>query len=99
MKPIYFHPDANFEAEEAADRYEAIRLGLGKDFRDELLAAVSRVRHNPLLYAVEEGSIRIAPLHRFPYSLIYEELTDQIWVAAVAHQSRRPGYWRRRRQT
>jgi hypothetical protein len=24
------------------------------------------------------------------------ELADQIWIAAVAHQRRRPGYWRSR---
>jgi toxin ParE1/3/4 len=73
--------------------------GLGYEFRDELQAALARVRENPLLYAAESGSIRIAPLHRFPYSLIYEELTDRPWIAAVAHQSRRPGYWSRRRPT
>jgi hypothetical protein len=97
VKPVNFHPDANWEAEQAAERYEAIRPGLGYDFRDELLAAVARIRDNPFLYAAESDSMRIAPLHRFPYSLIYEDLTDRIWIAAVAHQSRRPGYWRRRR--
>ncbi len=27
----------------------------------------------------------------------YEELADRIWVAAVRHQHRRPGYWSRRK--
>ncbi len=39
----------------------------------------------------------MAPLHRFPYSVIYEELADHIWVAAVGHHSRQPGYWACRR--
>jgi toxin ParE1/3/4 len=96
VKPASFHPDARQEAEEAADRYEGIRPGLGFDFRDDLEAALTRIRDNPLLYAAESGSIRIAPLHRFPYSLIYEDMTDRVWIAAVAHHSRRPGYWKRR---
>ena len=35
-------------------------------------------------------------LSRFPYIVFYLELDDTIWVAAVAHTSRRPGYWRDR---
>jgi hypothetical protein len=27
----------------------------------------------------------------------YVELDDAIWIAAVAHQKRRPGYWTRRK--
>lgn len=97
MKPVTFHPDAALEAREAARRYETIRQGLGRQFRDKLKEALARVKDNPLLYAAESGSIRLAPLHRFPYSLVYEDLPDRVWVAAVAHHSRRPGYWSRRR--
>jgi hypothetical protein len=97
VKPIVFHPDAAQEAGDAADYYEGLRAGLGDDFRAELDAALARIRQDPQLYAAESGSVRICPLHRFPYSVYYEELADRIWVAAVGHQSRRPGYWARRR--
>jgi hypothetical protein len=96
VKPVDFHPDAADEARREAERYESIRPGLGADFRAELDAALARIRSNPHMYAAESGSIRVAPLHRFPHSVIYEELTDRIWVAAVAPHSRRPGYWARR---
>ena len=97
MKPIDFHADAAQEARDAAARYEGLRAGLGLDFRAELEAALVRIKQNPQLYAAESGSIRVCPLHRFPYSVFYQELADRIWVAAVGHHSRRPGYWRRRR--
>jgi hypothetical protein len=32
-------------------------------------------------------------LKRFPYTVYYLELDHSIWIAAVAHQQRRPGYW------
>jgi len=35
-------------------------------------------------------------IKRFPYSLIHTIADDEIRVLAVAHQSRRPGYWRQR---
>jgi plasmid stabilization system protein ParE len=96
VKPIDFHPDAAQEANDAVDYYDGLRSGLGDDFRAELDAALARIQQNPQLYAVESGSIRVCPLHRFPYSVYYEELADRVWVAAVGHQSRRPGYWARR---
>ncbi len=69
MKPVDFHPNAAEEAQQGAARYEGIRPGLGYEFRDELQSTLARVRDNPLLYAAESGSIRIAPLHQFSYSL------------------------------
>jgi hypothetical protein len=97
MKPVDFHPDAADEAREAVDYYNGLRAGLGDDFRAELDAALARIQQNPQLYAVERGSIRVCPLHRFPYAIYYEELVDRLWVAAVGQLNRRPGYWSRRR--
>ena len=70
MKRADFHPDAADEARQAAARYEAIQMALGDDFCTELGATLARVEHNPLIYALESGHLRVAPLHRFPYSLI-----------------------------
>jgi hypothetical protein len=33
---------------------------------------------------------------RFPFRVVYELQPDRIWIVAVAHLSRRPGYWTRR---
>lgn len=93
MKSIEFHPDAALEAREAAAFYEKAREGLGSDFREELAIVLKRIQENPQFYAAEDGSIRIGPLHRFPYAVYYEESDAHIWIAAVGHLSRRPGYW------
>src|SRR5262245_18562187 len=97
MKPVEFHPDAAEEAREAAAHYEDIRAGLGADLQVALAEALARIRDNPLLYAAESGTIRVCPLHRFPYAIFYEDLADRVWVAAVGHHRRRPSYWARRR--
>lgn len=95
---VDFHPEALNEAQEAGERYEAERTGLGGAFRLELSKIGERIGDNPYTFAVEEDSIRFAPFKRFPYSLVYEILDDRIWVLAVAHHSRRQGYWANRRQ-
>jgi hypothetical protein len=40
---------------------------------------------------------RVLALHNFPYSLVYRIQGDEIRIVAVAHHSRRPGYWVERR--
>lgn len=97
MTPVVFHPAAAEEVEQAAADYEARRAGLGQEFRSEFEAALGRIVENPKLYAVELGEFRACPLKRFPFTIFYIELEDRLWLSAVAHQSRRPGYWARRR--
>ena len=36
-------------------------------------------------------------IQRFPYSIIYTVVGDEIRILAVAHQSRHPGFWRSRK--
>lgn len=97
MKPVTLHSDAEAELREALDYYESRRAGLGGEFRREFEAALQQVRENPNLYAAEDDAgVRYCPLRRFPYTLVYLELDDRLWVAAVAHQRRRPRYWAQR---
>lgn len=35
-------------------------------------------------------------LKQFPFSLLYINRTDIVWVVAVAHGSRKPGFWKDR---
>jgi toxin ParE1/3/4 len=94
VKPVHVHQDAEAELRQALDYYERQRIGLGGRFRRELEAALQRVRENPQAYAIEDDlGTRYCPVNRFPYTLVYVELDDRIWVAAVAHQRRRPCYW------
>lgn len=35
-------------------------------------------------------------VERFPFSIVYVPFDEVLFVAAVAHMSRKPGYWLRR---
>jgi toxin ParE1/3/4 len=45
---------------------------------------------------LSDGEERRIPLRRTPYSLVYRTETRLIIILAIAHSSRRPGYWRSR---
>lgn len=40
--------------------------------------------------------VRRAGVHRFPYHVAYLVIEDEIRVLAIAHDRRRPGYWKPR---
>jgi plasmid stabilization system protein ParE len=98
MRPVTFDSEAEDEFRAAASYYENQRTGLGDDFVAEVEQAVQRIAQMPQAFP-PHGSSELPKciLHRFPYTLFFLELQDRAWIAAVAQQRRRPGYWSHRR--
>jgi plasmid stabilization system protein ParE len=94
--PYTFHPDADAELEEAALFYESRMAGLGRSFAAEVERTVALVREYPDAGSAVAPKRRQVLVARFPYSIVYRQDPDAIVIVAVAHQRRRPGYWRRR---
>lgn len=90
---VIFSPEARLEFEDAERYYDKQVEGLGRRFRSEVKAALSRMRAWPLSCPEERGEIRRLLLSRFPYKLLYSLESDHIYVIAVAHQHRQPDYW------
>ena len=65
-------------------------------FRTEALSAIDRLCTDALMWPEDEDEIRRYVLRHFPYTIYYEVLGNIVTVLAVAHQRRRPGYWRKR---
>lgn len=66
------------------------------DLGIEVERVVELLTENPELGAPAEGEIRHFVLRRFPFSVIYAEVGEVLYILAVAHGSRRPGYWSER---
>lgn len=94
MKPFTIHAEAEAEVRVSVAYYEVRRAGLGREFRQEFEATLDRIRRMPQAFtAVDDQGTRKHRFQRFPYTVYYVELDDSIWIVAVAHQKRRPGYW------
>ena len=98
---VVFLPQARSELDDGADWYEDRQIGLGVLFNRAVQAVLSVLTVHPRLYGevsprVRRREIRQAPVADFPYTVIYEVRPDELLILAVAHNSLRPYYWRRR---
>lgn len=92
-----FHPEAENEFNEAIDYYEDIEPGLGYDFAIEVHSTIIRSVNFPKAWTALEGDVRRSLVRRFPYGILYSEEEGGIFIVAVMHLHRKPGYWKHRR--
>ncbi len=93
---LEFHPEAEMELIEAATHYELQVPGLGERFEAEVRRATEILLEHPAIGASADPDLRSFILNRFPFTLYYSATSDVLRIEAVAHQRRRPGYWRSR---
>lgn len=93
---LEFHPEAELELIEAAAHYELQVPGLGQRFEAEVRRATDILLDHPDIGSPADPHLRRFVLNRFPFTLYYSATSDVLRIEVVAHQSRRPGYWRLR---
>jgi plasmid stabilization system protein ParE len=98
VKRVVFHPEAEAEFLAAARFYETHEPGLGPDFISEVRRAAGGLVAYPGVGHRFSKRLRRILVRRFPFALVYRVEPDTIFIVAVAHLRRRPGYWRRRQQ-
>jgi plasmid stabilization system protein ParE len=96
VKPVILRPAAEADLADAYAWYERQRAGLGADFLSAATDAASFISDQPEAYQVLHRDVRRAPLHRFPYGLLYRVYPDRMVVVACFHARRNPLVWRRR---
>ena len=91
------HPLAEDELTSGAVFYaNRVNAALGQDFIAEFERSVALLRQYPKMGSPWRGVLRRLPIRRFPYSIVYYLSGDVLRVVAVAHQARKPDYWRGR---
>ncbi len=93
---LRLHPAALRELNEGATYYDGEELGLGSAFIDEVERALQQILQFPEACPLTLGPVRKKVVSAFPYSVMYSVLDERVIVLAVAHQHRRPFYWRDR---
>lgn len=97
MRGFRLHLLAQEDLQEAAGFYERERQGLGSRFLVEVERVIERLLLHPESAPRVSRHLRMARVGTFPYNVLYRIEDDRIFVLAVFHQRRRPGYGRNRR--
>ena len=94
---IVFHDEAAAEYDAAFDWYLARSPNAALRFDVEVDNALRQIVDNPRRWADGTSHTRRYPLRKFPFLLIYREMPqNRIEIVAVAHTSRKPGFWKQR---
>jgi plasmid stabilization system protein ParE len=96
---VVLHPEAEAEILGAQRYYSEIRPALGRRFYDELSALLLRVAERPLAFKQFAPPARRAFAPHFPYAVVYVPRAEAVWIIAVMHVRRKPGYWKSRLTT
>ena len=96
--------EAKADALAAAFSVEGGRHGLGDAFQilyEQTLQSISDMPESfaRYEYAPKGTNIRRAVMRRFRYVVYFEVFPEEVLVYAIGHSSRRPNWWRKRRQS
>lgn len=100
-RDIRYHLEAATELRAEVAWYEQRHRGLGDRFEiavDEVLDGIVQWPESGTVWPGWDAIpvVRTLRVADFPHRLIYLAAQNEIYVVAVAHEKREPGYWRDR---
>ena len=93
MDKVVFDPLARQELRDAVKFYEKHQKGLGQKFLSAVESATDIIAQFPLLYPILREPFRRCLIRKFPFGIVYSVEEETIYVIAVMHLKRKPGYW------
>ena len=97
MSNVELLPAAFNEYQSALIWYTTIRHELASQFDAAFQHGIEKIAQHPEIFYPLGKRHRFYKLEQFPYLLIYRIIGQgEVSVVAVAHTSRKPGYWRNR---
>ena len=96
MLPFRLHPEADAEAIDAAEYIKEDAPREAERFKQAVGKALDWACSQPLIFRCFEDDFRKLKVGKFSYSLVFRIRRDEIQILAVAHMSRKPGYWKER---
>ncbi len=95
MKHV-LHPEADAEFAEGVRYYSEVSPELGVRFYREMERLLREVCARPKGFWKFDPPARRHLSSSFPYAIVFLEKPEHLWIVAVMHMKRRPGYWRGR---
>jgi len=102
LAAIHFHRLATKEFRQAVHWYEEKSETAAQNFLAAVDRAMQRIVNHPEQLPIIDKRYHYVRVNRFPYKIVFEKnfpSDNQYMIFAVAHTSRRTGYWRKRAGT
>lgn len=96
MHDVIVQDEARRELAEAQEFYDNEAPGYGLFFLEAVERELELLAEFPFIGRPILRAARRRVLSEWPYSIVYQPVLGSIYVIAIAHHSRRPGYWRKR---
>ncbi len=98
MTPVWIDDEAEAEFLAAVEWYVEQDPEVAMRFVDDVERGLVVIGEAPMRWPVRRARARRYLLREFPYELVYRYQPGDavVRVIAIAHQHRRPGYWRQR---
>jgi plasmid stabilization system protein ParE len=93
MLLIEYHPGARRDFDESFDWYLARSVHTAVRFSAAIDATLEMMVARPERYALLDSVHRQCTVKRFPFRIVYRILSDRLFIVAIAHGKRKPGYW------
>ena len=97
MKAVRFHYEARAEIAHEALHYSAVSKSLAERFVKAVEDAVSLASEFPAMGTTYTYGTRRYYTKKFPFSVVYLDRRDEVYILAIAPFSKKPGYWKSRR--
>lgn len=98
MNSVTYHPLARNEYREAALYYGLISASLADRFAEQVESNIKAISGFPESFPLKNRRVRNCVLLKFPYSILYANTEAGVFVVAVMHHKRKPGYWKSRQK-
>ncbi|MCH7742737.1 MAG: type II toxin-antitoxin system RelE/ParE family toxin [Proteobacteria bacterium] len=97
---IEYHPETVNDLNAAILFYDEQLSGLGIEFRTEIYETIERIIADPHLHRVIRSDIRRCFVHRFPFSILYRIVdNDLLRILVIRHHRRHPEFGIQRNET
>ena len=93
---IDFHWEATRELEESADWYKEPSRSAQRGFVLAVEEAIQKIEEDPGRFPYVDDRHQSCSVERYPFQIIFRNDDARVFILAVAHSKRRPGYWRDR---
>jgi plasmid stabilization system protein ParE len=91
--PVSYHPAAKLEVFDAFDWYQSHSQRAAENFQREVERAQTAIQESPERWPAYLVGTKKYLLKRYPYLVVYHVAQSGIEIVAIAHASRKPGYW------